>query len=152
MTVTIATSAHERAARRGNHPFECGGALIRAYYRRLATVVGVRGGIDAANVDRVSEHVRRLICLQSPLVLDLSGVNSFAEEATSLLYEVEEDCRAAGVEWTLVAGPAVIESLREHGGEVTSPIAHSVPDALSTFADLTARRRRALLPLIKKTA
>lgn len=152
MAITIATPACKRAPQHRDHTFECGGALIRAYYRRLATVVGIRGGINAANVDQVGEHVCHFVRLQSPLVLDLSGVSSFAAAGISLLYNLDETCRAAAVEWTLVPSLAVVESLREHGGEVTSPISRSVPDALRSFADVVAMRRRALLPLIKKSA
>lgn len=135
-----------------NHTFGCAGAQIRVHYRRLAIVVGVRGKIDAANVERVSEYARHFVRLESPLVLDLSGVNSFAEDAISLLYAFDEDCRVAGAEWTLVAGPTVAERLRDHDGEVTSPNARSVDGALRKFADVTARRRQLLLPLIKKSA
>lgn len=152
MTVAITSSASKRTSRCRNHIFECGGAQIRAHYRRLAAVVGIRGEIDAANIDRVSEYVRHFVGLESQLILDLSRVNSFAEAGMSLLYQLDEDCRAAAVEWALVAGPAIVELLGDHDGEVTASVARSVDEALRDFADVVARRRQLLLPLVKKTA
>lgn len=152
MDVAITTSASKPAGRFRNAIFECGGAQIRAHYRRLATVVGIRGEIGAANVDRVGEYVRHFVGLESPLILDLSEVDSFAEAGMALLYTLDEDCRAAGVEWALVGGPAVVELMCEHDGEIASPNARSVHEALRNFADVIAQRRRLLLPLVKKSA
>src|SRR3954453_8551352 len=90
---------------------DCGGAQIRAHYRHLATVVTIRGEIDAVNVDRVGQYVRRFVLGNDPLVLDLTGVSHFSPAGISLLCTIDEDCYAAGVQWTLVASPAVIEVL-----------------------------------------
>jgi anti-anti-sigma regulatory factor len=133
------------------HTFDCGGAQIRAYSRHLATVVTVRGEIDALNVDRVNAHVRRFVVGSGPVVLDMSGVTHFAPVGISLLYMVDEDSRAAGEEWTLVSGPAVSECLGEHGDEVF-PTARSVHRAVRNLADAIVRRRQLMLPLIKKSA
>lgn len=132
--------------------FSCRGAQIRAQCRHLAMVVTVQGEIDAVNVDPVSEHTRRFILANNALVLDLSGVNSFAAEGISLLDAVDDDCRAADVEWKLVASAAVAEQLRDHEDEAMFPTTRSVHEALRHFADLIVRRRQLLLPLIGKTA
>lgn len=135
--------------RHGNGSVDCGGAQLRAHCRHLATVLTIRGEIDAVNVDRVSEHIRRFIVGKHPVVLDMSAVSQFGTAGISLLYSLDEDCRAAGVEWTLVASPAVIELL----GDVTVfPIARSVHEALRNLADAIVRRRQLVLPLIKKSA
>ncbi len=84
---------------------------MRAHCRHLATVVTVRGEIDGLNVDRIGEYIRRFVLEQTNLVLDMSDVTHFAPAGISLLHGLDEACRAAGVEWTLVAGPAVIELL-----------------------------------------
>ncbi|HME47659.1 STAS domain-containing protein [Mycobacterium sp.] len=136
----------------GNPAADFGGAQIRAHYRHLATVVTVRGEIDAVNVDRISEYTRRLILAENPLVLDLGGVDYFGPAGVSLLYSLDADCRDAGLEWTLVASRAVTEQLRAHDDEAMFPIAHSVHEVLHQFADVIARRRQLLLPLVKKTA
>ncbi|HET9876103.1 MAG TPA: STAS domain-containing protein [Mycobacterium sp.] len=139
-------------SRHGDATVDCGGAQVRAHYRHLATVVTVRGRIDAANVDEVSDHARRFILAKEPLVVDLSGVTSFAAAGIWLLCVLDGDCRAAGVEWTLVESPAVNELLRDFDEEAKFPTARSVHHALHTLADVIDRRRQLLLPLIKKTA
>jgi anti-anti-sigma factor len=135
--------------RQGNGSVDCGGAQLRAHCRHLATVLTVRGEIDAVNVDRVSEDIRRFIVGNHPVVLDISEVSQFATAGISLLYSLDEDCRAAGVEWTLVASPAVFECL---GDGAMFPVARSVHEALRNLADAIVRRRQLVLPLIKKSA
>jgi anti-anti-sigma regulatory factor len=132
----------------GNPAFDCDGAQIRAHCRQLATVVTVTGEIGT-NIGRVNEHVRRFIIPEKPVILDLSGVNSFSLQSVSLLYTVDEACTAAGDEWALVASQAVMAALRASHDEV--PTFASVPDALEHFADVLGERRR-LLPLLGKTA
>lgn len=127
--------------------FECGGARIRAHCRHLATVVTIRGEIDALNVGRVDEYLRRFILGNSPVVLDLSEVTGFAVAGISLLSAFDDACRAADVEWILVPGPAVSESVGE-----AFPVTRSVPEALRILADAIDSRRQLVLPLIKKTA
>lgn len=134
--------------------FDCCGAQIRAHYRHLATVVTIRGEIDAVNVDRVSQYVRRFVLGNDPLVLDLSGVSDFSPAGISLLGTLDEDCWAAGVQWTLVPSPAVIEVLGDGGDEDEPmfPVARSVHEALHNLADAIVSRRQLVLPLIAKTA
>ena len=139
MTATIAT-------------FDCEGAQIRPHFRHLVMVVTVQGKIGASNVDSASGHIRRLILAKAPLVLDLSNVNSFAAENISFLCAVADECRTAGVEWALVASPAVTACLRGSTYEAMFPIARSVSEALHHFADAIDRRRQVLLPLVRKTA
>jgi anti-anti-sigma factor len=141
------------ATRRGYGTFDCGGAQIRAHCRHLATVVTVRGDIDAVNADRVYEHIRRFITGSNPLVLDMSDVSHFAAAGVSLLHDVDDHCRMAGVEWTLVAGPAVVELLGAYGDDDAAfPLTRSVREALQNLADDIVSRRQLVLPLIKKTA
>jgi len=149
MTIAITASASNVTTRQGNGTFNCSGAQIRAHCRHLATVVTIRGEIDAVNVDRVSEYIRRFIFGKNPVVLDMSDVSHFAGAGISLLYSLDEDCRAAGVEWTLVASPAVFEYL---GDGAMFPVARSVHEALRNLADAIVRRRQLVLPLIKKSA
>jgi anti-anti-sigma factor len=139
------------ATRHGYGTFECDGAQVRAHCRHLATVVTVRGRIDAANLDRVTEYVRHLVLGSNPVVLDLSDVNDFAAPGISLVHRLDEACRAAGVEWTLVASPAVLALLSGRGDDAF-PTARSVREALRTLADAIVDRRQLVLPLIKKTA
>jgi anti-anti-sigma factor len=110
-------------------------------------VVTIRGEIDAVNADRVSKYIRRFILGQNPVVLDMSGVTNFAPAGISLLQRLDEDCGAAGVEWTLVASPAVIELLGD-----CWDVTRSLHEALHNLADAIVNRRQLVLPLVKKTA
>src|ERR1700739_4966752 len=128
----------------GNYPFECGGAQIRAHCRHLATVVTIRGEIDAVNVDRVSKYIRRFIIGTNPVVLDVSHVSGITAAGLSLLHGLDEDCRTAGVEWTLVARPAVVELLgddRDQEKGAMFPIIGSVHQAPRNLGAGIVRRR-----------
>jgi anti-anti-sigma factor len=147
--MAIATAA----ARQGNDVFDCNGAQIRAHCRHLATVVTIRGEIDAGNVDRASEYIRRFILANSPVVLDMSDVSHFAAAGIALLSTFDDECRAAGVEWTLVASPPVLDLLDQCGqDEALFPVRYSVQEALRDLANAIVIRRQLVLPLIKKTA
>jgi anti-anti-sigma factor len=148
MTIAITKSASRSAS---NGTFDYGGAQIRAHSHHLATVVTIRGEIDAVNVDRVSQYIRRFILDKAHVVLDMSDVSHFAPAGISLLHMLDEDCRAAGVEWTLVASPAVIELLGD-GDDAMFAITRSVHAALRNLADAIVSRRQLVLPLIGKTA
>ncbi|MGA7055262.1 MAG: STAS domain-containing protein [Mycobacterium sp.] len=144
------------ATRQGNCIYDCGGAQIRAHCRHLATVVTIRGEIDAVNVDWVGKYIRRFIVGTNPVVIDMSDLRHFAVAGISLLYTIDEDCRAAGVEWTLVASPAVVELLdadrdQDDNGAIF-PITRTVHEALHNLADAIVSRRQLVLPLIKKSA
>ena len=135
----------------GNPAVDCDGAQMRALCRQLATVVTVSGDINDTNVDRISAYAKRFVLMEKPFVLDLSGVNSFSPECISLLYNLDEDCHRAGVEWSIIASQPVHRTLRLSGERETFPTAGSVPEALHHFADSIGERRR-LLPLLTKTA
>ena len=164
MTIAITPSGSKSAsnvtAGQRNGTFDCSGAQIRAHCRHLATVVSIRGEIDAVNIDRVSEYIRRFILGKNPVVLDMSDVSHFAPAAIALLHMFDESCRAAEVAWTLVASTAVIDLLDDGGdegcdegdAEAMFPITRSVHEALHNLADAIVSRRRLVLPLIRKTA
>lgn len=150
--MTVTASAMNFTSGHANGNLDCAGAQIRGHYRHLATVVTIRGAIDGANVDQITEYARRFLLARNPLVLDLGDVNSFAAAAISLFELVDEDCRAAELEWILVPSHAVTEQLRRHDSEARFAMTPSVRNALHYFADVIAERRRQLLPLITKTA
>lgn len=134
-----------------NPVFDCDGAQVRAQQRHLATVVHLRGEIGALNVDRIRAHIRRFTLGDGPVIVDLGDTNPFAGAGISLLSAFDGDCRAAGVEWTLVAAPAVAQAV---GGSVLDelPVADSVPEALHARADAIARRRQLVTPLLTRPA
>ena len=134
-----------------NSPFECDGAQIRAQCRHLAIVVTISGDLNDLNIDRVSQHIRRFILADKPVILDLSRVDSFSPQCISLLYAVDEGCDTAEVEWFLIAPQPVLRVLRTSDEQDGFPTAASVPAALHQIADILGARRR-LLPLLSKTA
>lgn len=138
-------------ARRNDSTFDCGGAQVRAHFRHLATVVTIHGEIDVVNVDRVRAQVRRFVLGTDPLVLDLGEMDQFAPVGIGLLCRLDEDFRTAGVQWTLVASPAVIELLGDEARAIF-PITLSVREALRNRADAIVRRRQQMLSLIRKSA
>ncbi|KZS72743.1 sulfate transporter [Mycobacterium kansasii] len=149
--MTIADVADPTGGR-GNWTYDCAGAQIRAHCRHLATVLTIRGDIDAVNIDEVSEYLRRFILEDRPVVLDLSGVSYFSAAGISLLQTLDENCHAAGVQWSLVASPAVRQLLGDDRGDAPFPLTGSVHEALRDLADAIVSRRQLVLPLIKKTA
>lgn len=152
MAITITTRGTDRIAQQDNPTVDCGGAQIRAHYRHLATVITIRGRIDATNVDQLSEHARRFVLAKEPLVLDLGGVTSFAAAGIWLLCVLDGDCRAAGVDWTLIESPSVNELLGDFDDDAMFPTSRSVDQALHALADGNDQRRQALLPLFQKSA
>ena len=138
--------------RQGNSTFAYGDAQLRAHCRHLATVVTIRGEVDASNADQIGEHLRRFVLGESPVVLDMSEVRRFGAPGHSLLAMLDEQCRAAGLEWVLVAGAAVTDALGDDGAQARFPTADSVRQALHDLADGIAGRRQLMLPLVRKTA
>lgn len=152
MAKTMDTAASYLTPRYGNPTFDCSGAQVRAQCRHLATVVTVTGAVDTMNVERVTEYSRHFILPDKPIVLDMSGVECLAVEGVRFLYRIDEACRAAGIEWALVASPAVTRVVRIVSDESAFPVVDSVHEALHCFADMISARRRLLLPLLTKTA
>ena len=137
------------AFRYGNPAVEFDGAELRAQCRHLAMVVTVSGVIDDDNFDRLTQKVRRMVLAEKAFALDLSDVTFLSARGVSLLYALDDECDIAGVDWAVVASPAVLAVLRLL--DDAFPITASVPEALHHFAEGTLARRR-LLPLLHKTA
>lgn len=137
-------------SRYGNPAVDHKGVHLWAYCRHGATVVAGRGRIDAGNVAQVSGYVTRFPAADTRIVLDLSEVTTFTPRAMALLDAVDARCAAAGVDWTLVPGEAVRRRLRNRAEEL--PILDSVAAAEHEFDEAVLRRRRFLLPLLRRTA
>lgn len=139
-------------ARQGNSTFAYGGARLRAQCRHLATVVTIRGEVDASNAEQIGDHLRRFVLGENPVVLDMSAVHRFGAPGARLLRTLDEQCRAAGLEWVLVAGPVVTGVLGDDGSRTRFPAADSVRRALRDLAEGIASRRRLMLELVRETA
>ena len=152
MAVKTIVRTTTRTGAYANPNIDFAGAEVRVHYRHLATVVTVRGEIDAANVDAITEHVRRFVLGGEPLVIDVSGVRQFNAAGLWMLCVLAGDCQAAGLEWTLVGNPAIDEVLRDFDEDTQLPMSPSVEQALHALAVGLDLRRELLLPLLKKTA
>jgi anti-anti-sigma factor len=151
MTSTSTNSGSNRAVGYGNPTFDCDGAKIRAQCRHLATVVTIGGEIDEMNAARIAQYTSRFVLAEKPLVLDLSGVSTFSTQSVSLLQAVDEGCRTAGVEWSLIASQSVVRVLRTVDDRSSFPTADSVAEALHHFAEVIVARRH-LLSVLARTA
>jgi anti-anti-sigma regulatory factor len=145
MTTTIKDFRYGNSAQDGD------GALVRAYSRQLATVVSVSGVVDGRNFLQVVARVERHV-LDEDFILDLGGLDSVSAESRELVGAVERACRAAGVEWVLVAADEVVDRLDLDVDDVSCAVARSVREALRFFAEVSGARRRVLLPLLGETA
>jgi len=137
-------------SRYGNPAVDHKGVHLWAYSRHGATVVAVRGRVDAGNVALVTDYAVRFAAADARLVLDLSGVSAFTPRAMALLDGIDARCDAAGVDWALVPGDAVTRRLRTHAEGL--PILESVAAAEHQFDEAVLKRRRFLLPLLRRTA
>ncbi|WAC90270.1 STAS domain-containing protein [Mycobacterium sp. Aquia_213] len=85
----------------------CNGALMRAHCRDQATIVKITGEIDATNIDRFSDYIRRFTEGATGLIVDLSGVEFLCARGISVLVRLNNDCHITGTRWAIVASPAV---------------------------------------------
>ncbi|MGI9123500.1 MAG: STAS domain-containing protein [Mycobacterium sp.] len=139
-------------SRYGEPTSDFGGAVVRAHRRHGATVVTVSGRVDARNAARVSAYVTRFVLPDTPFVLDLGGVTAFTPKASALLDATAQRCAATGVGWALVPGAAVARRLRGRADLAALPLIETVLEAEHEFDDAVLKRRRMLLPLLRKTA
>ncbi len=150
-TSAVAGSKSGSVLRYGNPVFDCDGAWVRALSRQLATVVTVGGVVGTGNLERLTAYVKRFILDDKPFVLDLSAIDAVTAESEAFLEGVARTCEAAGVQWAIVAGDAVAPLLGNAKPSYDAgalPVATSVAEALSHFADVNFRRRALLLPLL----
>ncbi len=139
-------------SRYGNPAVDHKGAHMWACRRHGATVVAVRGRVDAGNIARVTDYVTRFVSSDSRLVLDLSEVTGFTPRAQRLIDAVDERCARTGVDWARVPGEAVMRRLSSRSDVAGLPIIDSVAEAEHQFDEAILRRRRFLLPLLRRTA
>lgn len=144
-----------------NSPVRCGDAEFSAQSRHLATLLTIEGDVDGRNSDELYRRCARFILPGTALLLDTSGVSSFSQEGVELVDRLDDECRAAGIEWVIVASRAVAERLdvdadaRSKSGDAGGadrPFAPSVAEALHRIADSIYTRRRLLMPYLTKTA
>ncbi|CAN5235018.1 hypothetical protein BH11ACT7_BH11ACT7_25870 [soil metagenome] len=135
-----------------NPVFRCGSAEVRASSRYLATVVEVRGRVTTANLAGVLEHTQRFLLCDTPVILDLSELDSIAPEGAALLVAIDDASTASNVEWAVIIGWAARAIFDVTVRERMLPVRDSVTDALHEFADARRVRRELLLPIVLNSA
>jgi anti-anti-sigma factor len=114
---------------------ECGGAQLRVYSRKVATVVAISGDVDGTNIDRVQAHIRGLICEAQALVLDLSAVECLGVAGLRALSALGDQCEKAGVKLAVVADRFASLTLRADDRANMLPVCGSLAEALELVAN-----------------
>lgn len=108
--------------------------------RSLATVLCVEGEIDASNADRLADAINHFSVLETPLVVDLSGLDFIGVSGFHALIAFDEERECAGLLWAVVVGDALRPFLRVVADHQL-PVASSVAAALQDIeAHIRARR------------
>jgi anti-anti-sigma factor len=131
----------------GGAALACDRVQMRAQCRHLATVVTIAGAVDAANIDSVSDYVRRFALVGNALILDLSNVTFLAAQGISMFVAIDDTFDAADLAWLLVPGRTVSRLLRIGDMDNLVPTASSVSEAIGHFVDALRARNRVLPPL-----
>lgn len=149
----MTTIATQFTSRYGDPARDYRGAHTRAHERHGCVVVAVRGHLDGGNIDHVIAYALRFATATGlPFVLDLSAVTSCTPNCVRLMRAVDDECGEAGVPWALVPSTSVRQRLRGRDGHLAIPVIDSVSHAEHAFDDAIAARRRAVLPLLGRTA
>ncbi|WP_197520840.1 STAS domain-containing protein [Mycobacterium sp. E2238] len=102
---------------------------LHVQLRGLATVLRVRGEVDASNADLLARAIRRFVRLRAPLILDLSRVDYLGSAGLRVLLLVQDECELARLHCSVVGGVALRRLTRLVTG-LGLPLVDSVADAL----------------------
>jgi anti-anti-sigma factor len=89
------------------YEIDCTGAQLDVQAHGLATVLRVRGEIDASNADLLAQAIRRFVRLRAPLILDLSRVDYLGSAGLRTLLLVQDECQLARLQCSVVGGVAL---------------------------------------------
>jgi STAS domain len=125
------------------------GAQLYVYARSLGTVLRVDGEIDASNVRRFAETIRRFGRLKTPLILDLSHLDFLSLDGFRTLLVLNHEHQKACVHCSVVAGAAMrplLHIVSDHG----LPVVGSVAEALQLIEDIVRARRQSLSDIVRR--
>ncbi|OBI25886.1 sulfate transporter [Mycobacterium sp. E2238] len=111
------------------YEIDCAGVQLHVQLRGLATVLRVRGEVDASNADLLARAIRRFVRLRAPLILDLSRVDYLGSAGLRVLLLVQDECELARLHCSVVGGVALRRLTRLVTG-LGLPLVDSVADAL----------------------
>jgi anti-anti-sigma factor len=107
-----------------------------------ATLITVRGELDAANANELTEYFRRRVRHSRQLIVDLRGLDFIGTAGFSALDQINRVCSAAEAHWALVPGKAVSRLL-----QVCDPDG-LLPTLTLTSKSLTEPKATRLLQLV----
>lgn len=128
------------------YAIDCHRAVIQAYARGVATVLTVRGSVDALNEEGVYRHLNRFRRLGTASIIDITEAD--VADLSALRLFVAGDPRMA---MTIVARPEDALTLRKPLDGIVVTTYGTVADAVQAVArDIQARRdSRSLPPLLR---
>lgn len=112
-------------------------AAVTATATAGSLVISVHGELDASNATRLADYVERHVAVSETLVVDTTACDFFGAPALAALHRVDRCCRASGVRWRLVVGPALRRVMRACGTD-DLPQAESVASALQQLASASS--------------
>jgi anti-anti-sigma regulatory factor len=147
----VDSSDHHHPRYRYRYAIDCGRAQILLYARSLATVLRIKGEIDACNAARVGTEIRCFTKMKTPLILDLSHLDFLGIDGFQELLALNHENRTAGLYCSVVAGTAMRPLLRivNDAGVHGLPLVKSVPEAVQLIEDAVAGRRQVLQHLVR---
>jgi len=100
----------------------CRTARFNARWDPSGTVITVDGELDASNADELAAYVQHSLGRSRRVVLDLRGLDFIGTAGFSSLHRINVMSSGAGVDWAMVAGPAVSRLLRICDPDDTLPV------------------------------
>jgi len=121
-------------------------AQFSARWGPSASVITVRGELDAANADELADYVQRCLSFSQWLILDLRGVEFIGTAGFSALHRLNVVCSGEDAEWTMVASHAVTRLLRICDPDGILPVTSSVTESIRLAANAEPRHLLQLIP------
>jgi anti-anti-sigma regulatory factor len=112
----------------------CENAIVRFENHHAAAVVWVSGVITSTTTDFLAHNLRLALELATPLVVDLSGVDSLCDSGVAVLLNFDRQARTAGAQWALVPDDATRPLLKIADQHRSLPLSASLFDALDTVS------------------
>ena len=130
-------------------PVSRDGVVLCSHAHGSTTVVTATGEIDASNIHHLTDYTTHLLGAARPVVIDLAELDFLSAQGISELFDFDERCGAAGVQWALVPSHPVRRLLRICDLDGRLPVAESTDDALERFS--SPSRIRPLLQVVSET-
>jgi anti-anti-sigma factor len=121
-------------------------AQFSARWGPSASVITVRGELDAANADELANYVQRCLSYSRWLILDLRGLEFIGTAGFSALHRINVVCSGEGAEWTMVPSHAVARLLRICDPDGILPVTSSVTESIRIAANAEPRHLLQLIP------